>query len=301
MLSRSPTPIEEIERSVRDAMIDDNVRNPLVARESPQSLTGIRDEDDEAELSPQNGRHDDTAMHIPDSPASDTDFNHVLQDGALDSATPPTEVNSWMDEIILEQGMVCSTAASISQGVEPEREVLHLNAALSPSVVDLEDPQTLAGERLPSSPHLPSPLVAETRPPDTPPHQSVPLDYLIAPNASTSTVSGSYDPTIRANAEAGPSRLADCVEDQRRYPGRMYPNPNRVAGPQMLGRANKWTEWSTRVNPGTLADLMPELDNIYDGGDLRHVMRDQEEVSGLCSQREFTLNILSPIYGCGIM
>ena len=88
-------------------------------------------------------------------------------------------------------------------------------------------------------------------------------------------------PPVDCRPIAGPSRLADSIDPMARYPERAYPNPLRVAGPQMFGRANRWTDWSVRVNPGTLADLMPELDKIYDGGEFRHVMRDQEEVSQL--------------------
>jgi hypothetical protein len=97
---------------------------------------------------------------------------------------------------------------------------------------------------------------------------------------SISAASASTEQLASSDAlpAAGPSRLPDRSDIQARYPEGAYPNPLKVAAPQMFGRANKWTEWSTRVNPGTLADLMPELDNIYDGGEFRHVMRDQEEV-----------------------
>lgn len=62
-------------------------------------------------------------------------------------------------------------------------------------------------------------------------------------------------------------------------PDGVYENPLSLAGPRMQGRRNEWTSWSNRVVPGTLADLLPELDKIWDGGARRHIMRDQEEVS----------------------
>jgi hypothetical protein len=52
-----------------------------------------------------------------------------------------------------------------------------------------------------------------------------------------------------------------------------------LAGPIMKDRRNSRTEWSHRVVPNTLADLMPELDALFDGGKYRHVMRYHEEVS----------------------
>jgi hypothetical protein len=58
------------------------------------------------------------------------------------------------------------------------------------------------------------------------------------------------------------------------------PDPRRgVPGPIMRGRKNQWTDWSHRVIPGTLADLIPELDKLWDGGRHRHVLREREEVS----------------------
>ena len=109
-------------------------------------------------------------------------------------------------------------------------------------------------------------------------------------------------PDTQANeldAAAMNGLIPACTE--LRHPEGAYPNPFRLAGPLMAGRANRWTEWSTRVNPGTLADLMPELDQIYDGGEFRHVMRDQEEVSSHRCSDDKTDAIGSQISGCGIM
>ena len=120
--------------------------------------------------------------------------------------------------------------------------------------------------------------------------------------ASIATTIALRDPNMRANvpdAAAIAGLIPGCTELSQ-YPVGAYPNPFRVAGPQMVGRANRWTEWSTRVNPGTLADLMPELDKIYDGGEFRHVMRDQEEVSVL-RYSDKTDASGSRISGCGIM
>jgi hypothetical protein len=62
-------------------------------------------------------------------------------------------------------------------------------------------------------------------------------------------------------------------------PAGMYPNPLGLQGPRMRGRKNRYTDWSCRVDPGTCADLLPLLDEVWDGGDYRHVMIEQEEVS----------------------
>ncbi|WVR06400.1 hypothetical protein IAU60_003431 [Kwoniella sp. DSM 27419] len=50
-----------------------------------------------------------------------------------------------------------------------------------------------------------------------------------------------------------------------------------LAGPYMLNRVNQWTEWSSRIEPGTLADYMHALDSIWDGGKTRHVLTEHEE------------------------
>lgn len=48
--------------------------------------------------------------------------------------------------------------------------------------------------------------------------------------------------------------------------------------PIMKDRANnEWTEWSNRVVPGTLADLLPALDDIWDGGEEKWYVRYWEE------------------------
>ncbi|WWD18519.1 hypothetical protein CI109_102972 [Kwoniella shandongensis] len=50
-----------------------------------------------------------------------------------------------------------------------------------------------------------------------------------------------------------------------------------LAGPFMGKRENDLTEWSSRIVPGTLVDLLPELDKIWDGGKYRHNLRGPEE------------------------
>lgn len=47
--------------------------------------------------------------------------------------------------------------------------------------------------------------------------------------------------------------------------------------PILRGRINPLTSWSTRIVPGWLADLNPELDKLWDGGEFRHSLRHQEE------------------------
>lgn len=47
--------------------------------------------------------------------------------------------------------------------------------------------------------------------------------------------------------------------------------------PILKGRINPLTSWSTRIVPGCLADLNPELDKLWDGGEFRHYLRHQEE------------------------
>jgi hypothetical protein len=47
--------------------------------------------------------------------------------------------------------------------------------------------------------------------------------------------------------------------------------------PILRGRINPLTSWSTRIVPGCLADLNPELDKLWDGGEFRHYLRHQEE------------------------
>lgn len=48
------------------------------------------------------------------------------------------------------------------------------------------------------------------------------------------------------------------------------------AGPYMGKRVNQWTEWSSSLEPGTLIDFMSELDKVWDGGRVRHLIRHQE-------------------------
>ncbi|OXG26683.1 hypothetical protein C367_02708 [Cryptococcus neoformans Ze90-1] len=48
------------------------------------------------------------------------------------------------------------------------------------------------------------------------------------------------------------------------------------AGPYMGKRVNQWTEWSSSLEPGTLIDFMGELDKVWDGGQVRHLIRHQE-------------------------
>ncbi|WWC96049.1 hypothetical protein V866_002916 [Kwoniella sp. B9012] len=57
----------------------------------------------------------------------------------------------------------------------------------------------------------------------------------------------------------------------------MKPTSNGLAGPFMSGRNNEYTDWSTRIDPGTLADLFPALDDVWNGGKIRHLIRDHEE------------------------
>ncbi|WWC70708.1 uncharacterized protein I206_104659 [Kwoniella pini CBS 10737] len=57
----------------------------------------------------------------------------------------------------------------------------------------------------------------------------------------------------------------------------LVPTSNGLVGPIMSNRINKYTNWSTRIDPGTLADLFPELDKIWDGGTSRYLIRDHEE------------------------
>ncbi|WWC88726.1 uncharacterized protein L201_003639 [Kwoniella dendrophila CBS 6074] len=56
------------------------------------------------------------------------------------------------------------------------------------------------------------------------------------------------------------------------------PTKTGLAGPSMAYRINnQYTKWSSRIDPGTLADLFPALDQVWDGGKIRHMVRDQEE------------------------
>lgn len=54
-------------------------------------------------------------------------------------------------------------------------------------------------------------------------------------------------------------------------------NRHGVMQPQMLHRRNDFTNWSSRVVPGTALDLLPDLDAIYDGGRQRWEMTHVEE------------------------
>ncbi|WWC62506.1 uncharacterized protein I303_105102 [Kwoniella dejecticola CBS 10117] len=57
----------------------------------------------------------------------------------------------------------------------------------------------------------------------------------------------------------------------------LIPTSNGLVGPIMKNRVNGYTKWSTRIDPGTLADLFPALDEVWDGGKIRHLIRDHEE------------------------
>ena len=59
----------------------------------------------------------------------------------------------------------------------------------------------------------------------------------------------------------------------------MLENRRGIMQPQMQGRRNQFTSWSSRVAPGTALDLLPELDKLYDGGRMRWYMRFVEDVS----------------------
>jgi hypothetical protein len=65
----------------------------------------------------------------------------------------------------------------------------------------------------------------------------------------------------------------------------MLANPFGLMQPQMAGRRNQYSQWSTRVVPGTVLDLLPELDKLYDGGRYHFYLRMVEEVSR-CIQRQ---------------
>lgn len=68
---------------------------------------------------------------------------------------------------------------------------------------------------------------------------------------------------------------AEAEEEERSIMGE--DNSTGLMRPIMTGRSNTYTKWSNRVKPGTLADLMPKLDQMYDGGESRLLMREQEE------------------------
>ncbi|KAE8538829.1 hypothetical protein D1P53_005194 [Cryptococcus gattii VGV] len=53
------------------------------------------------------------------------------------------------------------------------------------------------------------------------------------------------------------------------------------AGPYMGKRVNQWTEWSSSLEPGTLIDFMSELDKVWDGGRVRHLIKHQESDTGV--------------------
>ncbi|WWD04813.1 hypothetical protein V865_002884 [Kwoniella europaea PYCC6329] len=69
------------------------------------------------------------------------------------------------------------------------------------------------------------------------------------------------------------STISDIEKDAQT----MKPTSNGLAGPYMSDRNNEYTNWSTRIDPGTLADLFPALDEVWDGGKIRHLIRDHEE------------------------
>jgi len=59
-----------------------------------------------------------------------------------------------------------------------------------------------------------------------------------------------------------------------------HPNPLGIMQPQLQNRRNNGlTTWSCRIVPGTAMDLLPELEELWDGGKYRYVMRLVEEVS----------------------
>ncbi|WVQ72771.1 hypothetical protein IAR50_002331 [Cryptococcus sp. DSM 104548] len=49
-----------------------------------------------------------------------------------------------------------------------------------------------------------------------------------------------------------------------------------IAGPYMGQRVNEWTNWSHAIVPGTLFDFMHVLDEEWDCGNIRHVVKHQE-------------------------
>ena len=80
-----------------------------------------------------------------------------------------------------------------------------------------------------------------------------------------------------------PGKLRPWEEDATVLPGEEVPNyenPLGIMQPQMKGRQNEFTTWSSRINPGTAFDLIPELDKLWDGGEFRYLLRHIEEVRG---------------------
>lgn len=80
-----------------------------------------------------------------------------------------------------------------------------------------------------------------------------------------------------APKEQPPLNSISWTHLQEHAPLNAYSTSSGMTWPRMATRANKWTPWSSRLYPGSRADLIPALDRLYDGGKYRHVMRAVEE------------------------
>ncbi|WRT67833.1 uncharacterized protein IL334_004807 [Kwoniella shivajii] len=103
---------------------------------------------------------------------------------------------------------------------------------------------------------------------------SAPTIFESAIAADLQTDSSTDRPTLSAAVESRPMTVQ--IDNLDIKPD-ITSLSNGLAGPSMRNRVNEYTKWSTRIDPGTLADLFPALDEVWDGGFYRYMIRDQEE------------------------
>lgn len=96
------------------------------------------------------------------------------------------------------------------------------------------------------------------------------ITILAGPETSISNHSHQSPTNISGQSRSQLRDSPPAIEDLRPF------TKTGHAGPYMGKRVNQWTEWSSSLEPGTLIDFMGELDKVWDGGRVRHLIRHQE-------------------------
>jgi hypothetical protein len=104
---------------------------------------------------------------------------------------------------------------------------------------------------------------------------------ILTPPSMVRDLSSELSSIAQSVVKRRPGRLRPWEEKSTVSPGEEVPhydNPLGLMQPQMKGRQNQFTTWSSRINPGTAFDLIPDLDKLWDGGEYRYLLRHIEEV-----------------------
>ncbi|WVO12625.1 hypothetical protein L204_100230 [Cryptococcus depauperatus] len=84
--------------------------------------------------------------------------------------------------------------------------------------------------------------------------------------------------TVRPKSEPTNSPSSSSALSSNKVIDELHGLCDNLVQPNMGKRVNQWTKWSTSFEPGTLIDFMPELDKVWNGGKLRHVIKYQDSL-----------------------